>query len=94
MNRNYYRSQLRKIDKQLSIWKKYAEKLSLARANAPTKDLQAQTSTSLMVLSQEIYKLLAKRKELVMYMEATKKVVSPSDAEVDIPLYPMGEQIF
>ena len=91
MNRQNYRFKLRKIDKQLSIWKKYAEKLSQARATAPTKDLQAQTSTSLMVLSQEIYKLLAKRKELVMYMESTKKVTSPSDAEVDIPAYPLDE---
>ena len=94
MNRQHYRSQLRKIDKQLSIWKKYAERLTLARANAPTKALRAQTETSLMVLSQEIYKLLGKRKELVMYMESTKKAASPSDAEEDIPLYPMGEQIF
>ena len=82
---------MRQIDKQLSIWKKYAERLSLARATAPTKALQAQTETSLMVLSQEIYKLLGKRKELVMYMESTKIKASPSDAEVDIPAYPLDE---
>ena len=91
MNRQTYRSKLRQIDKQLSIWKKYAERLTLARANAPTKALQAQTETSLMVLSQEIYKLLGKRKELVMYFESTKIKASPSDAEEDIPAYPLDE---
>ena len=73
MNRQFYRSALRNIDKQLSVWGKYAEKLSQARVNAPTKAKLAEVETSLMVLSRQIYKLLADRKQLVMDMESNKK---------------------
>ena len=91
MTRQYYRSELRKIDKQLDIWQKYAQKLSQARATAPTKAKLLETETSLMVLSQEIVKLFKKRKQLVLYVEATKKAVSPSDVKEDIPVYPQDE---
>ena len=95
MNRQTYRRHLRDIDKQLAIWDKYANRLTLARVNAPTEKLRLEAETSLMVLSQQVYKLLNKRKDLVMFMESTRqKEARPSDAQEDIPLYPMGEQIF
>ena len=82
MNRQFYRSALRNIDKQLSVWGKYAEKLSQARVNAPTKAKQAEVETSLMVLSRQIYKLLADRKKLVMEWESTNhKEERPSDEQ-------------
>ena len=95
MNRQQYRRHLREIDKQLAIWDKYANRLSFARVNAPTEKLRLEAETSLMVLSQQIYKLLNKRKDLVMFMESTKHTeVHPSGLHEDIPLYPMGEQIY
>jgi len=94
MNRQTYRRHLRDIDKQLAIWDKYANKLSLARVNAPTEKLKLDAETSLMVLSQQVYKLLNKRKDLVMFMESTKSKARLSDGQEDIPEHPMGEQIF
>ena len=94
MNRQRYRFAIRELDKQLAKWDKYAQKLNIARATAPTKKLRLDAETSLMVLSQQVYKLLEQRKSLVMSFEATKSTVRPSDAQEDIPDYPMGEQIF
>jgi len=94
MNRQNYRKTLRDIDKQLSKWATYAEKLKRAIATAPTEKLKADSQTSLMVLSQQVYRLLMKRKQLVMENEATKSAKHPSDEEEDTQSYPMGEQIF
>jgi len=94
MNRQQYRKVLREIDKQLSIWGKYMQKLSISRANAPTQKLRTDAATSLMVLSQQVYKLLLKRKNLVLMNEATKSKAHPSDEEEDTRSFPTGEQIF
>ncbi len=66
MNRQRYRFAIRELDKQLKKMGEYAQKLNVARAIAPTDALRVKAENSLMVLSQQVYELLNRRKSLVM----------------------------
>ncbi len=94
LSRQYYRSELRRIDKELSKLSKIVHNLRLKIDLTCSSLERTQRETDLQILIKKANDYFFERRTIVRKMELTKLKANPSDAEEDIPLYPMGEQIF